>query len=128
MVLCHPDAFRTIGTPSEAKPEVFSNPFFALYAGRYSPIGEQLLAKIYSEFYSQEDLDARCERVRAFFGGGPSRGEVDYVRDELKVKAILVTLQDGLWAEPGALAERYGTAAETDAYRVYVATPSLTNE
>lgn len=102
-------------------PDVFSNPFFALYARRYSPMGEPIFAKIYSEFYSKEKLDARYERTAAFFGGDPSRDEVDFVRDELKVKAILVTPQDGLWSRPGALAERYGTAADTDAYRVYVA-------
>lgn len=117
LVLSNPAGFPGIGGVSNA--DKTTNLFLSLYAERNSPVGDFVFAKCYSEFYDGAKLERRFNRVKGIFAGNPCSADADYLADDLKVKAILVTAADGLYRAPGAIGERYGIAEETPGYRVY---------
>lgn len=117
MVLSNPAGFAAIGGAKNVAET--TNLFLSLFAERNAPIGDLVFAQCYSEFYDKDKLRSRFNRVTGIFRGGPSAGDADYLADDLKVKAILVTAEDGLFQDPGALASRYRLAEEADGYQVY---------
>lgn len=117
LVLSNPAGFPGIGGVCNA--DKTTNLFLSLYAERNSPIGDLVFAKCYSEFYDGADLERRFNRVKGIFAGNPRAEDADYLADDLKVRAILVTTEDGLYRSPGAIGERYDVAEETPGYRVY---------
>lgn len=115
MVLCNPNGFDVV--------RVFgytTNVFFSLFAGRSTPIGDLIFSKCYSEFYSGDKLQRRYDKVVRIFQGSPSSADIDYLADDLKVKALLITPLDGLWKAPGALSDRYPVVIDSPGYRVYL--------
>ncbi len=117
LVLSNPAGFPGIGGVETA--DKTTNLFLSLYAERSSPVGDLVFAKCYSEFYDGGKLERRFSRVKGIFAGNPSAEDADYLADDLRVKAILVTSADGLYRSPGALGKRYDVAEETPEYRVY---------
>ena len=117
LVLSNPVGFPGIGGVFNA--DKTTNLFLSLYAERNSPVGDLVFAKCYSEFYDGEKLERRFDRVKGIFAGNPGAADADYLADDLKVRAILVTAADGLYLSPGAIGERYDIAEETPGYRVY---------
>ena len=117
LVLSNPAAFPGIGGVENA--DKTTNLFLSLYAERNSPIGDLVFAKCYSEFYDGGELERRFDRVKGIFAGNPTAEDADYLADDLKVRAILVTTADGLYGSPGAIGERYDVAEETPGYKVY---------
>ena len=79
-----------------------------------------IFAKCYSEFYPQEKLQQRYDRVCRIFDGDPAESDVDYMADELKIKAVLVTPYDGIWEKPGAIRKYYPRLIQTPDYKVYL--------
>ena len=119
MVLSNPSAFARlcyVGAPSD---ELWTNPFFSLYAQRYTPLADKIFAKCYSEYFDQKKIDIMFERITEFFAGDPLQEDVDYVADQLKVKAILVTPADGLWTDEGQIRSRYPNVVETEDYKCF---------
>ena len=119
LVLCNPESFENMPNLVFG---YYTNMFFALYAERYSSLGDRIFSKCYSEYYSEKKLNARHARAVYFFKGNPSADDVDYAADTQKIKAILVTPYDGLWKNCGALETRYRKVKETEYYRVYIKT------
>ena len=79
-----------------------------------------IFSKCYSEYYSQEKLQNRYDRVCDIFDGDPSESEIAYLAEELKIKAVLTTPYDGIWEKPGAIRKYYPHLIETPDYRVYL--------
>ncbi|MCQ2378712.1 MAG: hypothetical protein MJ016_05820 [Victivallaceae bacterium] len=117
LVLCNPAGFYEIGKLYAGQES--TNVFFSLYAQRDTPIADLIFSKCYSEFFPQEKLEARHQKVVAIFAGDPSSGDADYLADDLCVRALLVTPNDGLWKAPGGIESRFPMKEETDDYRVY---------
>lgn len=120
LVQCNPKSFYELGMLHEMK-EYSTNIFFALYSRRATAIGDRIFAKCYSEFYPDEKLQQRYDRVCRIFAGDPAEPEIAYLADELKIKAVLTTPYDGIWEKPGALGKYYPRIIQTPDYRVYLA-------
>lgn len=118
LVLCNPQAFKEMCMPFNKIH--YTNIFFSLYARRNTPIADLIFAKCYSEFYKQEKLENRFNRVSKFFNGATSKSEIDYLADELKVKAILITPYDAAWQNEGDIKLRYPILIENLYYKIYL--------
>lgn len=116
MVLSNPAGFTGLYGIGEND----TNVFFSLYAQRGTPIADLIFTETYSLFYDKDKLKARFERVKAFFEGSPTQDDVNYIAQDLKVKAILITPLDGLWNKPGEIGAAYDLARDTKEYRVYL--------
>ncbi len=97
-----------------------TNIFFSLYSRRATAIADRIFAKCYSEFYPEEKLQQRYDRVCRIFDGDPSEREIAYLAEELKIKAVLVTPYDGIWKKPGAIRKYYPRLIQTPDCRVYL--------
>lgn len=117
LVLCNPAGFYKLGKLAASSES--TNVFFSLYAERDTPIADLIFAKCYSEFFPQKKLEERYEKVVAIFAGAPSKSDADYLADDLKTRALLVTPFDGLWENPGAIGSRFPMKEETADFRVY---------
>lgn len=117
LVLCNPAGFYEIGKLYLG--EQSTNVFFSLYAKRDTPIADLIFSKCYSEFFPQKKVEERYEKVVAVFAGNPSKSDADYLADDLKTCALLVTPLDGLWQNPGEIESRFPMKEETADYRVY---------
>ncbi len=96
MVLCNPSSFSDIGGVADGR--YSTNLFYSMYSSRFTPIGDIVFAKCYSEYYSDEKLNERYKHVCDIFAGINYREEdFAYLANELHVKALLVTPNDGLW-------------------------------
>ena len=60
------------------------------------------------------------QTVTSFFAGNLTAEETDYIVDVQKVKALLVTPQDGLYYHEGALRGRYPRLIEGKNFKVYL--------
>ena len=119
LVQCNPKSFYELGMLYEMK-DYSTNIFFSLYSKRATAIGDMIFSKCYSEFYPQEKLQKRYDRVCKIFDGDPAEQEIAYLADELKIKAVLVTPYDGIWKKPGAIRKYYPRLIQTPDYRVYL--------
>ena len=119
LVQCNPKSFYELGMLYEIE-DVSTNFFFSLYSRRATAIGDMIFSKCYSEYYSQEKLQKRYDRVCAIFDGDPSESEIAYLAEDLKIKAVLTTPYDGIWEKPGAIRKYYPHLIETPDYRVYL--------
>ena len=119
IVQCNPKSFCELGKLIEGL-DYSTNVFFALYSKRAAAVGDLIFAKSYSEFYPMAKLKARYARICRIFEGGPSERDIAYLADELKIKAILITPYDGIWNNPGAIAQYYPRLIETPDYKVYL--------
>lgn len=119
LVQCNPRSFRELGMLYEME-EYAANIFFSLYSERATAIGDLIFSKCYSEYYPQEKLQQRHDRVCRIFDGDPAEPDIAYLAGELKVKAVLVTPYDGLWQAPGAILDHYPRLIQTPDYRVYL--------
>jgi|GEM_PF-1831145 len=119
LVQCNPKSFYELGMLYEIK-ELSTNIFFSLYSKRATAIGDKIFAKCYSEFYPEEKLQQRYDRVCRIFDGDPAEREIAYLAEELKIKAVLVTPYDGIWKKPGAIRKYYPRLIQTQDYRVYL--------
>ncbi len=117
LVLCNPDGFYDIGRIAGGTQS--TNVFFSLYARRYTPVADLIFSKCYSEFFPQDRLEELYGRAIAVFAGNPSAADADYLADDLKVRAVLVTPLDGLWHCPGRIESRFPMKEETPDFRVY---------
>ncbi|MCQ2380086.1 MAG: hypothetical protein MJ025_04095 [Victivallaceae bacterium] len=117
LVLCNPAGFYEIGKIYNSSQS--TNVFFSVYAHRDTPIADLIFSKCYSEFSPQDRLEKIHGRVVAVFSGNPSRADADYLADELKTRALVVTPLDGLWSTPGEIERRFPNKEETNDYRVY---------
>lgn len=118
IVLCNPTVYGEIN-PSMG--DEIPNYAFSYYSGRYSPLGDISLAKTISFSVGEENIYALNEKIQDFFSGNPSKEAVDYFYDTEKVKAILVTPQDGLYTSEGSIREKYPNMIEGEYYKVYLA-------
>ena len=119
LVQCNPKSFYELGMLYEMA-EYSTNVFFSLYSKRATAIGDMIFSKSYSEFYPQEKLQQRYDRVCAIFDGDPPEQEIAYLAGDLKIRAVLVTPYDGIWEKPGAIRVYYPRLIETPDYRVYL--------
>ena len=117
-VLCNPTVYGEIN-PSMG--DEIPNYAFSYYSKRYSPLGDISLAKTISFSVGEENLYALNEKIQDFFKGNPSKEDVDYFFDVHKVKAILVTPQDGLYTSEGCIRDKYPTLIEGDYFKAYLA-------
>ena len=117
LVLCNPAGFYEIGKLYNSTES--TNVFFSLYAQRNTPIADMIFAKCYSEFYPQNKLEKLHKRVVSIFNGNPSKEDTEYLADDLRTRAILVTPLDGLWQETGEIETRFPMKEETEDYKVY---------
>jgi hypothetical protein len=116
---CNPRSFYELGTLYEMK-ELSTNIFFSLYSQRATAVGDMIFSKCYSEYYPQQKLQQRYDRVCRIFNGDPAESDVGYMADELKIKAVLVTPYDGMWEKPGAIRKYYPRLIQTPDYKVYL--------
>ena len=119
LVQCNPKSFYELGMLHEMR-DYSTNVFFSLYSKRATAIGDMIFSKCYSEFYPQEKLRRRYDRVCGIFDGDPPESEIAYLAGELKIRAVLVTPYDGMWEKPGAIREHYPRLIETPDYRVFL--------
>lgn len=119
LVQCNPRSFYELGMLYEMA-DYSTNIFFSLYSKRATAIGDLIFSKCYSEFYPQEKLQRRYDRVCGIFDGDPSEQEIAYLAEDLKIRAVLVTPYDGIWDKPGAIRNYYPRLIETPDYRVYL--------
>ena len=97
-----------------------TNVFFSLYSRRATAVADMVFAKCYSEFYPQQKLQQRYDRVCKVFNGDPDEQEIAWLAKALKIKAILTTPYDGIWKKPGAIRKYYPRVIQTPDYRVYL--------
>ncbi len=116
---CNPRSFYELGTLYEMK-ELSTNIFFSLYSQRATAVGDMIFSKCYSEYYPQQKLQQRYDRVCRIFDGNPSESDIGYMVEDLKVKAILVTPYDGMWKESGAIRKYYPRLIQTPDSKVYL--------
>ena len=116
---CNPRSFYELGTLYEMK-ELSTNIFFSLYSQRATAVGDMIFSKCYSEYYPQQKLQQRYDRVCRIFNGDPAESDVGYMADELKIKAVLVSPYDGMWEKPGAIRKYYPRLIQTPDYKVYL--------
>ena len=118
LVLCNPNAYRAIHLQFG---DVVPNYHFSYYAKRYSPMGDYVYAKTSAgAVLSVEQVIKLHQKVTSFFAGSPTTEETDYIADVQKVKALLVTPQDGLYYHEGALRSRYPRLIEGKSFKVYL--------
>ena len=117
IVLCNPTVYGEIN-PSMG--DEIPNYAFSYYSKRYSPLGDISLAKTISFSVGEDNIYALNDRIQKFFDGNPSKEEVDYFYDTEKVRAILVTRQDGLYEAEGSIREKYPVMIEDEYYKVYL--------
>ena len=120
LVLSNPVTFKNLCYVGNIEDNYWVDTFFSCYARRSTPVSDPLFSWCYSINYDMNKLKARFNRVVKFFEGNPAQAEVDYIIDDLKVKAILVTPLDGLWENEGKLLTRYKKVFSTDDYKVFV--------
>lgn len=121
IVLSNPNGFCDLCYVDLNHEKYSTNIFFSLFAQRYSAIGDYNFAISYSNYYSAEKVKQCFDKVVKIFAGNPTKQDADYLADTLKVKAIVVTPQDGLWKSDGKLNERYSKIIRSNYYRVYLA-------
>ena len=119
LVQCNPRSFYELGMLYEIK-EYSTNIFFSLYSQRATAVGDMIFSKCYSEYYPQQKLQQRYDRVCRIFSGDPPAREIAYLAEELKIKAVLVTPCDGIWKKPGAIRRYYPRVVQTADYRIYL--------
>ena len=119
LVQCNPKSFYELGMLYEVK-EYSTNIFFSLYSKRATAVADMVFAKCYSEFYPQEKLQRRYDRVCKIFAGDPPEQEIAYLAKDLKIKAVLTTPYDGIWKKPGAIQKYFPRIIQTPDYRVYL--------
>ena len=119
LVQCNPRSFYELGMLYEMK-DYSTNIFFSLYSKRATAVADMIFAKCYSEFYPQEVLRRRYDRICRIFDGDPSEQEVAFLLRNLKIKAVLTTPYDGIWEKPGAIRKYYPRVIQTPDYRVYL--------
>ena len=119
LVQCNPKSFYELGMLYEMK-DYSTNIFFSLYSRRATAVADMIFAKCYSEFYPQEKLKRRYDRVCRIFDGDPAEQEIAYLVEDLKIKAVLTTPYDGIWKKPGAIRKYYPRIIQTPDYRVYL--------
>lgn len=119
LVQCNPKSFYELGRLHEIE-GYSTNIFFALYSKRASAIGDKIFAKCYSEYYPQEKIQQRYDRVCRIFDGDPGEADIAYMAEELKIRAVLTTPYDGIWKKPGAIRKYYPRLIQTPDYRVYL--------
>ncbi|MDO4219413.1 MAG: hypothetical protein Q4C78_05470 [Synergistaceae bacterium] len=120
LVLSNPSAFGVLTGGSNTAGNCV-DVFFSCYARRNTPVSIPIFSWCYSMDYDLDKLNARFDRVVKFFEGAPDQNQVNYIIDDLKVKAILVTPVDGLWKNEGKLLTRYKKVFSTADYKVFVA-------
>ena len=119
LVQCNPKSFYELGMLYEMK-DYSTNVFFSLYSRRATAVADMIFAKCYSEYYPQQKLQQRYDRVCRIFDGDPAEPDVGYLAGDLKVKAILVTPYDGMWKKPGAIRKYFPRLIQTPDYKVYL--------
>ena len=119
LVLSNPVTFKNLCYVGDIEDNYWVDTFFSCYARRSAPVSDPLFSWCYSMNYDMNKLKARFDRVVKFFEGNPPQTEVDYIIDDLKVRAILVTPLDGLWKNEGKLNTRYEKVFETEDYKVF---------
>ena len=119
LVQCNPKSFYELGALYDMK-DCSTNVFFSLYSKRATAVGDLIFSKCYSEYYPQEKLQRRYDRVCTIFDGDPTEQEIAYLAEDLKIGAVLVTPYDGMWEKPGAIRTYYPRLIETPDYRVYL--------
>lgn len=119
LALTNPDGFFEVLTV-KTDDNYSTNFFQLLYADRGTPLSDLIFAKCYSEFYDDDKLKKRYGELRRIFSGEVRGGDADYLADELRTAAIVVTPLDGLWHDPGALGARFEIISEKDDYRIYL--------
>ena len=119
LVQCNPKSFYELGMLYEMA-DLSTNIFFSLYSKRATAIGDMIFSKCYSEFYPQDKLQQRYDRVCGIFDGDPPEQEIAYLAEDLKIKAVLATPYDGIWEKPGAIRKYYPRLIDTPDYRVYL--------
>lgn len=118
IVLCNPIVYGEIN-PSMG--DEIPNYAFSYYSKRYSVLGDVSLAKTTAFSVGEDNIYAQNERIQDFFSGNPSEEEVNYFFDTEKVRAILVTPQDGLYSMEGSIREKYPVMIEGEYYKAYFA-------
>lgn len=116
LVLSNPNAYAMIHPGFGAVP----NLHFSYYAKRYSPMGDHAYAITSGARLGADRLQRLRQTVTSFFAGNPTAEETDYIVDVQKVKALLVTPQDGLYYHEGALRSRYPRLIEGKNFKVYL--------
>ncbi|MFR5880343.1 MAG: hypothetical protein ACLUEQ_05820 [Cloacibacillus evryensis] len=89
LALTNPDGFFEVLTV-KTDDNYSTNFFQLLYADRGTPLSDLIFAKCYSEFYNDDKLKKRYGELRRIFSG-EVRGDADYLADELRTAAIVVT-------------------------------------
>ena len=117
LVLSNPNAYAMIHPGFGAVP----NLHFSYYAKRYSPLGDQAYAITSGARLGEDRLLKLRLAVTGFFAGNPTTEEMAYIADVQRVKALLVTPQDGLYYHEGALRSRYPLLLKGKNYKVYLA-------
>ncbi len=97
-----------------------TNIFFSFFADRPTPIGDMIFSKCYSEFYPEEKLRNTFLHVKYIFNNAADLEDINYLADDLKVKAIVVTQWDKLWKYCNILCDKYDMIEETDSYKVFI--------
>lgn len=118
IVLCNP---TTYGEINPSMGDEIPNYAFSYYSKRYSPLGDVSLAKTISFSVGEDNLYALRDRIQDFYSGNPSEEDVDYFYDKEKVRAILVTPQDGLYTLEGSIRKKYPVMIEGECYKAYFA-------
>lgn len=116
LVLSNPNAYAMLHPGFGAVP----NLHFSYYAKRYSPMGDHAYAITSGARLGADRLQRLRQTVTSFFAGNPTAEETDYIVDVQKVKALLVTPQDGLYYHEGALRSRYPRLIEGKNFKVYL--------
>lgn len=74
------------------------NIFQLLYAGRDTPISDLVFAKCYSEFYDEQKVKSRLQKVYRIFNGKVTSKDGDYLANGIVRKSpALITQRDKLW-------------------------------
>ena len=116
LVQANPNAF------SKLPPWSISLPFH-LFADRSCAYSCEGTGKTYAFRYSWEENTRQGELVASIFSANPKRSAIQKVRQDLNVKALLVTPADPVWKSQAIEKSGvYRLAAATADYRVFVAT------
>ena len=117
-VLCSPEAYSAINDSEGTAP----NYLFSYYSGRFTPMSDldHYTITSFSGPASLEEHQFIYDQIVRFFGGSPDSRLTDYIADQLDVKALLVTREDGLFTSVGALESRYKMMEQKPAYQVYL--------
>ena len=118
IVLCNP---TTYGEINPSMGDEIPNYAFSYYSKRYSPLGDVSLAKTSSFSVGEDNIYVLKDRIQDFYSGNPSEEDVDYFYDTEKVRAILVTPQDGLYTSEGSIRKKYPVMIEGECYKAYFA-------